>query len=83
MVVTKEGIYSYGWICPHCGKVLAPDVKECICKPKPKSNIDNSFYIDAHFGFCRIEPNKYISCPQNPSYENCHFCVDWIECIPV
>lgn len=21
--------YSYGWICPKCGKVYAPDIKEC------------------------------------------------------
>ena len=22
--------YSYGWICPKCGKVYAPDIKECL-----------------------------------------------------
>ena len=81
--MTKEGIYNYGWICPRCGKVLAPDIKECTCKPEFKSSIDNSFYVDTHSGFCRIEHNKHIGCPQNPSYEHCHFCVEWIECIPV
>ena len=25
---------NYGWICPRCGKVKAPDVKECDCKPE-------------------------------------------------
>jgi hypothetical protein len=23
---------GFGWICPRCNKVNAPDVKECLCK---------------------------------------------------
>lgn len=82
--MTKEGIYNYGWICPRCGKVLAPDVKECTCKPESKNNVNNSFYQENHSGFCKngIE-RKYTQCPQNPSYEHCHYCPYWIECIPV
>lgn len=25
-----------GWVCPRCGKINAPDVKECICRPDYK-----------------------------------------------
>lgn len=78
-----NGSIIYGWICPRCGKVLAPDVKECTCKSEPKSNINNSFYNTVEpSGFCKIE-HRYTWCPQTPSYECCHFCSDWVECIPV
>ena len=27
---------QFGWICPRCGKVHAPSVKECSCSPAPR-----------------------------------------------
>ena len=76
-------IYSYGWVCPRCGKVLAPHVKECDCRPEPKSNINGSFYktIESS-GMCR-GVRHYTWCPEEPRYITCHTCPDWIECVPV
>lgn len=83
-VMKKSSInYNYGWICPRCGKVLAPDIKECTCKPEPKSNINDSFYhVVEPSGFCKID-HKYTWCPQKPSYKCCQDCSDWVTCIPV
>lgn len=83
-VMKKSSInYNYGWICPRCDKVLAPDVKECTCKPEPKSNINDSFYhVVEPSGFCKID-HKYTWCPQKPSYKCCQDCPDWVTCIPV
>ena len=75
--------YTYGWICPRCGKVLAPDVKECDCRPEPKSNINNPFYnIIEPSGYCSTG-RKYTSCPEKPNHNSCQHCISWVTCIPV
>ena len=43
---------NIGWICPRCGKVNAPDVKQCDC--------DNGHYEHT------FVPIPY--CPQQPYY---------------
>ena len=33
-IISKTKNYQYGWICPKCGAVMAPDQKTCIyCAP--------------------------------------------------
>lgn len=67
---------------PRCGKVLAPNVKECTCKPEPKSNINNPFYQAYKNGVCQ-STSKLSSCPQYPNYDSCHNCPNWFELAPV
>ena len=75
--------FGYGWICPRCGKVLAPDVKECDCRPEPKSNINNPFYNTIEpSGYCSTG-RKYTSCPEKPNYNSCQHCINWVAYIPV
>lgn len=83
-VMKKSNInYNYGWICPRCDKVLAPDVKECTCKPEPKSNANNPFYnIIEPSGYCSTG-RKYTSCPKKPNHNGCQCCINWVTCIPV
>lgn len=76
--------FGYGWICPRCGKVLAPDVKECDCRPEPKSNINNPFYNTIEpFGYCSTTGRKYTRCPEKPNHSSCQGCINWVTCIPV
>lgn len=93
-VMKKSSInYNYGWICPRCGKVLAPDVKECTCKSEPKSNTNDFYYQVFKNGYCstgRIYKSgycstghKYTQCPEKPNYDSCHFCSNWIEIKPL
>lgn len=85
-----NGSIIYGWICPRCGKVLAPDVKECTCKPEPKSNtktyIDDKdpFLTVQPEGHCRIVSPEYRRCENkdNPTYEKCRVCSQWVICKP-
>lgn len=74
--------YNYGWVCPRCGKVLAPDVRECTCKPELKSNMNNPFYNTAENGYCSTG-RKYTSCPEKPNHNSCQHCSNWVECVPV
>ena len=45
-VQTIPGSYrplpQYGWICPRCEKVNAPDVRQCDCKPGDKATVSES-----------------------------------------
>ena len=75
--------FGYGWICPRCGKVLAPDVEECTCNPEPKSNMNNPFYNTIEpSGYCSTG-RKYTSCPEKPNHNSCQHCISWVTCIPV
>ena len=36
--MTHSDHLPLGWICPRCGHVWAPDVRECTCAPEPEAD---------------------------------------------
>lgn len=52
--ISVSGMLKYGWVCPKCGKVYAPDVKECaqcnynLANTKVSSQINQSSSAEMH-----------------------------------
>ena len=36
---------NQGWVCPNCGKVLSPYIKECTCKKVIKESKESVKWI--------------------------------------
>jgi hypothetical protein len=44
-----------GWLCPRCGHVWAPDVRECTCEPEPVLIVPQAWYETATLDMSGVE----------------------------
>lgn len=74
-----------GWICPLCGRVYAPSVKECYHCNNQMGNIPNrpdAPKLPEHFPGCPNKPGRYDLPPcQNPLFQV--YCKDNTGCKPL
>jgi hypothetical protein len=50
--VEQPMLYSYGWICPRCGRVWAPGVQTCGCPPPTRTGTTIEWAYKPPFGTC-------------------------------